>query len=47
MHYTPNGTPGDDVSRFGVVLAKGHSFKEVQTFALGKGDILIRARSAG
>jgi peroxiredoxin len=43
MHYTPNGTPSDDESKFGIVLAKGESHQEVQTFALGKGDILIPA----
>jgi peroxiredoxin len=46
MHYTPNGTPGEDVSKFGIVLAKGSSFREVQTFALGKPDILIPAGDA-
>jgi hypothetical protein len=43
MHYTPNGTPANDQSKFGIVLAKGNSFQEVQTFALGKPDILIPA----
>jgi peroxiredoxin len=46
MHYTPNGTPTDDVSKFGIVLAKGESFREVQTFALGKPDITIPAGDA-
>ena len=46
MHYTPNGTAGEDLSKFGIVLAKGNSFREVQTFALGKPDILIPAGDA-
>ncbi len=46
MHYTPNGTPGDDQSKVGVVLAKGNSFREIQTFALGRPDILIPAGEA-
>jgi len=46
MHYTPNGSPGEDLSKFGIVLAKGNSFREVQTFALGKPDILIPAGDA-
>ncbi len=46
MHYTPNGTAAEDLSRFGIVLAKGNSSKEVQTFALGKPDILIPAGDA-
>jgi peroxiredoxin len=29
MHYTPNGTPADDQSKFGIVLAKGNSFREI------------------
>jgi peroxiredoxin len=46
MHYTPNGAPAEDLSKFGIVLAKGNSFREVQTFALGKPDILIPAGDA-
>jgi peroxiredoxin len=46
MHYTPNGTATEDVSKFGIVLAKGESPREVQTFALGKPDILIPAGDA-
>jgi hypothetical protein len=46
MHYTPNGAPGEDLSKFGMVLAKGNSLREVQTFALGKPDILIPAGDA-
>jgi|GEM_PF-97269 len=46
MHYTPNGTAADDLSKFGIVLAKGNSSKEIQTFALGKPDILIPAGDA-
>jgi hypothetical protein len=43
MHYTPNGTPADDRSKVGIVLAKGNSFREIQTFALGLPQILIPA----
>jgi hypothetical protein len=43
MHYTPNGTPADDRSKVGIVLAKGNSFHEIQTFALGLPQILIPA----
>jgi thiol-disulfide isomerase/thioredoxin len=43
MHYTPNGTAANDQSKFGILLAKGNSFQEVQTYALGKPDILIHA----
>jgi peroxiredoxin len=46
MHYTPNGTAAEDLSKFGIVLAKGNSPREVQTFALGKPDILIPAGDA-
>ncbi len=46
MHYTPNGTAAEDLSRFGITLAKGTSFKEIQTFALGKPDINIPAGDA-
>jgi peroxiredoxin len=46
MHYTPNGTAAEDLSRFGIVLAKGSNFKEIQTFALGKPDISIPAGDA-
>jgi len=46
MHYTPNGSPAEDLSKFGIILAKGNSFREVQTFALGKADILIPAGDA-
>jgi peroxiredoxin len=46
MHYTPNGSPANDLSKFGVVLAKGNSPHEVQTFALGNADFLIPAGDA-
>jgi hypothetical protein len=43
MHYTPNGSPADDQSRFGIVLAKEPKERDVQTYALGKLDINIPA----
>jgi len=46
MHYTPNGSPADDQSRFGIVLAKGPKLREVQTYALGTLDINIPAGAA-
>ena len=46
MHYTPNGSPADDQSRFGIVLAKGPGLREVQTYALGTLDINIPAGAA-
>jgi len=46
MHYTTNGTPGDDQSLFGVVLAKGSGLHEIQTQALGKAEIHIPAGAA-
>lgn len=46
MHYTPNGTATDDLSKFGIILAKGSKEREVQTYALGKLDINIPAGDA-
>ena len=43
MHYTPNGSPADDQSRFGIVLAQEPKQREVQTYAFGKLDINIPA----
>jgi hypothetical protein len=46
MHYAPNGTPANDQSKVGVVLAKGNSFREIQTVAMGRPEILIPAGDA-
>jgi peroxiredoxin len=45
MHYTPNGTATEDLSKFGIIIAKEKQ-REVQTYALGKLDINIPAGDA-
>jgi hypothetical protein len=46
MHYTPNGTATEDLSKFGIILAKNSKEREVETYALGKLDINIPAGDA-
>ncbi len=46
MHYTPNGTPTKDQSRLGVILAEEPVEYEVQTYAIGTTDILVKAGDA-
>lgn len=46
MHYTPNGTATKDQSRLGVILAKEPIEYEVQTYAVGTEDILLKAGDA-
>jgi predicted Zn finger-like uncharacterized protein len=43
MHYTPNGTATKDQSRLGVILAEEPVEYEVQTYAIGTTDILVKA----
>ncbi|MFO0918388.1 MAG: redoxin domain-containing protein [Planctomycetaceae bacterium] len=46
MHYTPNGTPTKDQSRLGIKIAQEPVDYEVQTYAIGTTDILIKAGDA-
>jgi len=46
LHYTPNGTPGEDRSQIGLVLAKGPTKLEAKTDAAAERALAIPAGAA-